>query len=423
MIDARALEENFEAYVLALGRRNVSRETLEALRLLEQSRREAVHVLNELRAQQKVASQQIPTATAEERPALIDAAQGLKTAVATAEEQLAALEAEHHGAFARVPNLPHPDAPDGNEGDGVVVRTFGSKPTFTFTPKDHVALLEAADALDLARGAKVSGARFAYLKNDAALLELSLVRYAIDVAMRHGHIPVIPPVLVREDAMYGTGFLPTDEQQLFRTRDDDLYLVGTSEVPLAGLHMDEILDADMLPLRYVAFSPCFRREAGAHGKDTRGIMRVHQFEKVELFSLMHPDDADAEHARILGIEEEIFTGLGIHAQIVDIPVGDLGASAARKFDVEAWMPGQNAYREVTSCSHTTDYQARRLRTRVKQAQGPNILVHTLNGTALAVQRAIIAVVEQHQRADGTVAVPQALQPYLGREYILTPGRS
>jgi len=199
--------------------------------------------------------------------------------------------------------------------------------------------------------------------------------------------------------------------------------VGTSEVPLAGLHMDEILDATEVPARYVAYSPCFRREAGAHGKDTRGILRVHQFEKVELFSLVHPDQADAEHERILSIEEEIFSGLGIHAQIVDIPVGDLGSSAARKFDVEAWLPGQDAYREVTSCSNTTDYQARRLRTRMKQADGPNILVHTLNGTALAVQRAIIAVVEQHQREDGTVAVPEALQPYLGRDTLLAAVRS
>lgn len=419
MIDARALDENFDVYAAALARRNVTREQLTALRELETKRREAVHALNELRAQQRAASQQISTASPDERPAMIDAAQTLKTAVADAETELATLETAHHDAFARLPNLAHPDAPDGEEGDGVVVRTFGTKPSFTFTPKDHVELLEAADALDLARGAKVSGARFAYLKNDAALLEFALVRYAIDVAMEHGHIPVIPPVLVREDAMYGTGFLPTDEQQLFRTRDDDLYLVGTSEVPLAGLHMDEVLDATALPLRYVAYSPCFRREAGAHGKDTRGILRVHQFEKVELFSLVHPDDADQEHERILSIEETIFSGLGIHAQIVDIPVGDLGSSAARKFDVEAWLPGQDAYREVTSCSNTTDYQARRLRTRMKQADGPNILVHTLNGTALAVQRAIIAVVEQHQREDGTVAVPEALKPYLGRDVLLT----
>ena len=305
------------------------------------------------------------------------------------------------------------DAPDGVEGEGVVLRTIGTRPDHPFEPRDHVDLLEPAGAIDLARAAKVSGARFAYLKGEGALLELALVRYAIDVAMAHGHTPVIPPVLVRESAMYGTGFLPTDEQQLFMTRDDDLYLVGTSEVPLAALHMDELLDEDDLPLRYVGYSPCFRREAGAHGKDTRGILRVHQFEKVELFSFVHPDEADAEHERILAIEEEIFTGLGIHARVVDIPVGDLGASAARKFDIEAWLPGQDAYREVTSCSNTTDYQSRRLRTRIKVADGDNVLVHTLNGTALAVQRAIIALVETHQRADGSVAVPEALVPHLG----------
>src|SRR5690606_24507762 len=240
-------------------------------------------------------------------------------------------EAERDAAFAKVPNLPHPNAPDGQEGEGVVLRTFGEKPTFDFEHRDHVELMEAADALDLARGAKVSGARFAYLKGEGALLELALVRYAVDVAMAHGHVPVIPPVLVREAAMYGTGFLPTDEQQLFVTRDDDLYLVGTSEVPLAALHMDEVLEPEDLPLRYVGYSPCFRREAGAHGKDTRGILRVHQFEKVELFSFVAPDASDDEHERILAIEEEIFTGLEIHAQVVDIPVGDLGASAARKF--------------------------------------------------------------------------------------------
>ncbi len=217
--------------------------------------------------------------------------------------------------------------------------------------------------------------------------------------------------------MYGTGFLPADEQQLFRTRDDDLYLIGTSEVALAAMHMDEVLDADELPLRYAGYSPCFRREAGAHGKDTRGILRVHQFEKVEMFSFVAPDRADDEHERLLTIEEEIFTGLGVHAQVVDIPVGDLGGSATRKFDIEAWLPGQDAYREVTSCSNTTDYQARRLRTRIRVADGANVLVYTLNGTALAVQRAMIAVVETHQRADGSVAVPEALVPYLGVEVL------
>ena len=417
MIDPRRLTDDLEATAAALARRGIDRAQLDHLQELDRRRRSMTAVVDRARSEQRAASKDIGRAAPETRAQLIEAAQALKDEVARLEVDLAAANAEHQDAFARVPNLPHPDAPDGVEGDGVVLRTIGPPRPEIPDPRDHVELLEAADAIDLVRGAKVSGARFAYLKGEGALLEFALVRYAIDVAMRYGHIPVIPPVLVREEAMYGTGFLPTDEQQLFATRDDDLYLVGTSEVPLAGLHLDELLDPDQLPLRYAGYSPCFRREAGAHGKDTRGILRVHQFEKVELFSFVAPDASDAEHERILSIEEEIFSGLEIHAQVVDIPVGDLGASAARKFDLEAWLPGQGAYREVTSCSNTTDYQARRLKARIRVAGGDNVLVHTLNGTALAVQRAIIALVEQHQRPDGTVAVPAALQPHLGREVL------
>ena len=418
MIDPRLLRDDLDTVVAALARRGIPREDVEGLRDLDERRRGLISEVDRARAAQRSASSAIGRADPADREALIQAAAELKDQVARLEGSLRDAEREHAEAFARLPNLPHRDAPDGVEGDGVVLRTIGGEvPTFDFAPRDHVELLETADAIDLARAAKVSGARFAYLKGEGALLEFALVRYAIDVAMGHGHTPVVPPVLVREEAMYGTGFLPTDEQQLFATRDDDLYLVGTSEVPLAGLHMDELLDPDELPLRYAGYSPCFRREAGAHGKDTRGILRVHQFEKVELFSFVHPDRSAAEHERLLGIEEEIFTGLGIHARVVDIPVGDLGASAARKYDLEAWLPGQDAYREVTSCSNTTDYQARRLKTRIRVAGGDNVLVHTLNGTALAVQRAIIALVEQHQRADGTVVVPERLVPYLGQEVL------
>jgi seryl-tRNA synthetase len=417
MIDPRLLRTEPDLVAAALARRGYDRDRVDALVALDDRRRSLTADVDRARADQRSASSSIGKASPADRPALIERASDLKSQVAALEHQLAEVEAEHTATFARVPNLPHGAAPDGQEGDGVVLRTFGDRPTFDFAPRDHVELMETAGALDLARGARTSGARFAYLKAEGALLELALVRYALEVAGRHGHVPVIPPVLVREEAMYGTGFLPTDEQQLFRTRDDDLYLVGTSEVPLAALHMDELLASDDLPLRYAGYSPCFRREAGAHGKDTRGILRVHQFEKVELFSFVHPDRSDDEHERILGIEEEIFTGLEVHAQVVDIPVGDLGASAARKFDIEAWLPGQDAYREVTSCSNTTDYQARRLRTRIRVAEGDNVLVHTLNGTALAVQRAIIALVETHQRADGSVAVPAALVPHLGTEVL------
>jgi seryl-tRNA synthetase len=419
MIDPRLLTDEPDATAAALLRRGVGAEALSALRELDARRRAAIAALDTARAEQNAASKAIGRSAPDERVAAIAAAAELKERVAALELERAAVERTHEDAFARIPNLAHPDAPDGVEGDGVVIRTVGTLPSFApgVQPRDHVELLERTDALDLARGAKVSGSRFAYLKGEGALLELALIRYAVDVALSHGHVPVIPPVLVREPAMFGTGFLPTDEQQLFATRDDDLYLVGTSEVPLAGLHMDEVLEADELPLRYAGISPCFRREAGAHGKDTRGIFRVHQFEKVELFSLVAPGLGDEEHERILATQLAILAGLELHAQVVDIPVGDLGSSAARKFDVEAWIPSQGAFREVTSCSNTTDYQARRLRIRMRVEGGDNRLVHTLNGTALAVQRTIIALVEQHQRDDGTVTVPAALVPYLGREVL------
>jgi seryl-tRNA synthetase len=419
MIDPRLLADEPETTAAALARRGVDADALASLRAHDARRRAAIAALDTARAEQNAASKAIGRTAPEERPAAIAAAGALKERVAVLETERAEAERAHDDAFARIPNLPHPDAPDGVEGDGVVVRTVGTPPVLDgiSAPRDHVELLERTDALDLVRGAKVSGSRFAYLKGEGALLELALIRYAVDVALEHGHVPVVPPVLVREPAMFGTGFLPTDEQQLFATRDDDLYLVGTSEVPLAGLHMDEVLEPTELPLRYAGISPCFRREAGAHGKDTRGIFRVHQFEKVELFSLVAPEDGDAEHERILATQLAILAGLELHAQVVDIPVGDLGASAARKFDVEAWIPSQGAFREVTSCSNTTDYQARRLRIRMRVEGGDNRLVHTLNGTALAVQRTIIALVEQHQRADGTVAVPTALIPYLGREVL------
>ena len=419
MIDARLLSDEPGPTATALARRGVGPDVLETLRAHATRRRAAIAALDTARAEQNAASKAIGRAGAEDRPAAIAAAAELKERVTALEVERAEAERAHDDAFARIPNLPHPDAPDGVEGDGVVVRTVGVRPTLEAgaEPRDHVELLERTDALDLVRGAKVSGSRFAYLKGEGALLELALVRYAVDIALENGHVPVVPPVLVREPAMFGTGFLPTDEQQLFATRDDDLYLVGTSEVPLAGLHMDEVLEPSELPLRYAGISPCFRREAGAHGKDTRVIFRVHQFEKVELFSLVAPEDGDAEHERILATQLAILAGLELHAQVVDIPVGDLGASAARKFDVEAWIPSQGAFREVTSCSNTTDYQARRLRIRMRVEGGDNRLVHTLNGTALAVQRTIIALVEQHQRADGTVVVPAKLVTYLGREVL------
>ena len=283
--------------------------------------------------------------------------------------------------------------------------------------RDHVEIGEALGIIDIPRAVKVSGSRFSFLLGQAVLLELALVRYTLDLLLAEGFTPVIPPVLTRAEALQGTGFLPFGEDQLYRIPEDELYLVGTSEVPLAGFHMDEILDLDALPARYGGFSTCFRREAGTYGKDTRGMFRVHQFDKVEMFASVRPEDSEAEHLRLRDLQVRILSGLELHGRVVDIPVGDLGASATRKFDVEVWLPGQDAYRELTSASNCLDYQARRLRTRYRTADGENEMVHTLNGTACAVGRTIIALLETHQRADGTVAVPAALQPYLGADHI------
>ncbi|HVL99318.1 MAG TPA: serine--tRNA ligase, partial [Egibacteraceae bacterium] len=281
--------------------------------------------------------------------------------------------------------------------------------------RDHLEL--AGAQIDMKRGARLSGSRFAYLRGDLVMLEMALVQWALAKLRGKGFEPVIPPVLVREHALYGTGMLPDTEQQIYHVPSDELYLAGTSEVALASLHASEILDAAELPLRYAGFSPCFRREAGAAGKDTRGIFRVHQFDKVEMFSFVDPGASEEEHARLRDLQIDLLAGLGLHGRVVDIPVGDLGDAAARKYDIEVWLPGQEAYRELTSASNCTDYQARRLRCRYRVADKETALVHTLNGTAVAVGRTIIALLETHQRADGTVAVPEALRSHLGADVI------
>ena len=287
----------------------------------------------------------------------------------------------------------------------------GGPPSFDFEPRDHLELGAALGMIDVERAARTSGSRFAYLTGDAALVHFALVQHAMETALRYGFVPVIPPVLVRREAMFGTGFLPTDEAQIYVTRDDDLYLVGTSEVPLAAMHATELLDPDQLPIRYVGYSTCFRREAGSHGKDTRGIFRVHQFDKVEMFAFVFPEDSPDEHERLLSIEEEFVRSLEIPYRVVNVCTGDLGASAAKKYDIEAWMPGQQRYREITSTSNTTDFQARRLETRVRLDEG-NRPVHTLNGTLVAIGRTLIALLENGQREDGSVELPEVLRRYL-----------
>ena len=324
------------------------------------------------------------------------------------EGELESVEGEREGLAATIPNLPDPDAPDGDtDEDAVVLREVGERPNFGFEPRDHLDLGRALGMIDTERAAEASGTRFAYLLGDLVLLELALIRLAVEVTGEAGFKPVVPPVLVREGALYGSGYFPAERETIYEIPEDDLFLVGTSEVPLAALHAGDILEPEALPIRYAGISTCFRREAGAGGRDTRGIFRVHQFDKVEMFSFVEPSASRDEHERLLSIEERIFGSLEIPYRVVDIPVGDLGAPAARKFDCEAWIPSQGRYREISSTSNTTDYQARRLGCRMRTPSGPEP-VHTLNGTAVAVGRTLIALMENRQDEGGTISVPQAL---------------
>lgn len=411
MLDLKTIREQPDEIRTALSRRGITYPIDDVL-ALDAKRRAAQTTLDQIRREQKDASSAVGKAAPDERPALLEKAKALSEQVKSLEQEERGFADELRTLLLGIPNIPHASVPDGGEDDAVEVSAWGSQPSFAFEPRDHLDIGESLDVIDVTRGARTSGSRFAYLKGQAAILELALVRFAIDRLQAHGFTPVIPPVLVRREAMEGTGFLPADEAQIYRLADDDLYLVGTSEVPLASLHMEETLDAAALPLRYCGFSSCFRREAGTYGKDTRGIFRVHQFDKVEMFSFTTPQQSWDEHEKIRAIEEELLQALEIPYRVMNIAAGDLGQPAAKKYDVEAWMPGQNAYREVTSCSNCTDYQARRLQCRTK-VDGAAVPVHTLNGTAVAVGRTIIALLENHQQADGTVTIPPALVPYTG----------
>jgi seryl-tRNA synthetase len=418
VIDLKLLRDQPDTVRAALARRGASvAGAVDRLLELDADRRRLSTEVDQLRAESKRRGKEVARATPEERAELLAGLKELSGRLDELEKELREADAALTDVLVRVPNLPDAAAPDGGEDDAVELRRVGTVPDLD-PVRDHLELGERLGAIDTQRAAKVSGARFGYLTGPGALLELALVRFAVDRLDAAGFTPVIPPVLVRREAMYGTGFLPTDEQQIFRTADDDLYLVGTSEVPLVGYHTDEILDSGDLPVRYVGFSTCFRREAGSYGKDTRGIFRVHQFDKVEMVSFVEPAASPAEHERLLAHQEEILQALELPYRVVDIAVGDLGGSAARKFDCEAWIPSQQTWRELTSTSNCTDFQARRIGCRVRRPHG-NEPVHTLNGTAVAVGRTIIALLENHQQPDGSVRVPAALAPYLGRD-VITP---
>jgi seryl-tRNA synthetase len=408
VLDLKVIRSETERVAANLARRGADATLPDLVDADERARALRVRV-EEARAERTRISKAVGAARKEGRDASAEQAEAarLGEALGALEGELRAAEEARDRLLGALPNLAEDDAPDGGEDDAVELRRVGDPPGFPFPVRDHVELATAAGALDMEAAARVSGARFAYLLGPLVRLQFALVGLALEHLEAAGFTPVVPPVLVREEAMYGTGFFPTDRASIYETAEDDLYLVGTSEVPLAGLHGDQIVAEDALPLRYGGISTCFRREAGAAGRDTRGIFRVHQFDKVEMFSFVLPEDSPAEHSRILGVQEAILQAIDVPYRVIDIAAGDLGASAARKFDTEAWMPGQDAYREVTSCSNCTDYQARRLRTRVKRDGGTQP-VHTLNGTAVAVGRTIIAVLENHQREDGSVAMPAAL---------------
>jgi seryl-tRNA synthetase len=386
---------------------------LDGILRLEAAYRERLAGVERLRAEQNRAGKQIAVAAGGEREAAMAAMRDLSEKLKEMEAALAEKRAELDRALAEVPNLVHPEAPEG-KGDesNRLVREVGERTPPPFTPRDHLDLGQGLGIIDVERAAKVSGSRFGFLLGKGALLELGLVRFVMDRLIPEGFVPVIPPVLVRQEAMFGTGFFPTDEAQVYRIEADDLYLSGTAEVPLASMHAGEVLPAGSLPLRYVGYSTCFRREAGTYGRDTRGIIRVHQFDKVEMFSFCLPEGSDEEHARLLGYEEGIFQALGIPYRVLEICSGDLAAPNYRKFDIEAWLPGAERWLEVTSCSNDIDYQARRLGIRTKLPGGTHH-VHTLNGTAVAIGRALVALLENHQRADGSVEVPEPLRPYVG----------
>ncbi len=408
MLDLKRIREDPEGVRAALLRRGESLAAgIDRVVALDERRRTLLPELEGLRAEQNDANARIRAVSDEaERAREIDAMRAVAARAKELEAELVVVELDLKAALAPLPNLPDPTAAPGPEDQ--VVREVGAIPELSFAPRDHLEL--AGEMIDMDRAANLSGSRFAYLKGDLVMLELALVRWALEKLRGRGFEPVIPPVLVRERALYGTGFLPDTEQQIYHVAEDDLYLVGTSEVALASLHDGEVIDGARLPLRYAGFSPCFRREAGAAGKDTRGIFRVHQFDKVEMFSFVSPEASAAEHERILAVEEEILSELELPYRVVNIAVTDLGSSAAKKYDCEAWLPSQSRYRELTSCSNTTDYQARRLNIRMRRDRGTRT-PHTLNGTAVAVGRTIVALLENGQQADGSVELPATLVAY------------
>ncbi len=419
MIDPTLLRENPELVKRSQEARGESVAAVDAALEADRERRAAITAFEELRAAQNAHGKRVAKAPKDEKAALVAEAKDLSERVKAAQHAVTAAEEAAEQALSIIENVVIEGVPAGGEEDFVTLRTHGEPVVFDFEPRDHLELGEKLGAIDMERGTKVSGSRFYFLTGIGARLELALMTLALDRALQEGFVPLVPPTLVRPEVMRGTGFLGQHAAEVYHLEEDDLYLVGTSEVPLAGYHMDEILDLTAGAKRYAGWSTCYRREAGSYGKDTRGIIRVHQFNKLEMFVYTSPDDAEAEHLRLVGMQERMLQDLGLSYRVIDVAAGDLGSSAARKYDVEAWVPTQDAYRELTSTSNCTTYQARRLDIRHRPDGGKTQHVATLNGT-LATTRWIVALLETHQRADGSVAVPEVLRPYLGGLEVLEP---
>ena len=419
MLDLRYVRENPEAVAENCRNRGVEADVGLVVGLADR-RSELIQELNELKQQQNQLAKSVGgERDLERRQNLIAESRRIKEVIPEREAELQAVEGRLREEMLKIPNMTHPDSPIGKDDtENVELRRVGEIPTFDFEPKDHVELGEALDIIDFEAGTKVAGSKFYFLRGDAVLLELGLVRYALDMLIERGYEPTITPDLARDEALVGTGFIPRGpETQIYSIEDSDLSLVATAEITLAGSLAGEILDEEQLPLRLAGLSHCFRTEAGSHGRASRGLYRVHQFTKVEMFGFTTPEQSDAMHEEMLGIEEEIFQGLGLPYRVVDICTGDLGGAAYRKYDLEAWMPGRDAYGEITSTSNTSDYQARRLQIRYRKNGGRPQLLHTLNGTAIAVSRALIPILENYQQEDGSIRLPEALVPYAGKKVL------
>ncbi|PZE56015.1 serine--tRNA ligase [Curtobacterium sp. MCPF17_047] len=422
MIDPQLLRDEPDLIKASQAARGASVDVVDQAVAADSARRAAITAFEALRAEQNAFGKTVARAPKDEKTALVQQAQALAAKVKEAQATVTAAEDTFNTVVRSIPNVVMPDVPAGGEDDFVTLRTVGTKPEFAFEPKDHADLGESLGIIDIARGVKVSGSRFYFLKGMGARLEIALMSLGLDRAVAHGFEPLITPTLVRPETMAGTGFLGEHSAEVYRLEADDLYLTGTSEVALAGYHADEILQfpsEDDQALRYAGWSTCYRREAGSAGKDNRGILRVHQFNKLEMFAYVHPDQADAEHQRLMSYQESMLQDLGLHYRVIETAAGDLGTSAARKYDLEAWVPTQGTYRELTSTSNCTTFQARRLDIRYRTSTGKTAPVATLNGT-LATTRWLVAILETHQQEDGSVVIPEVLRPYLGGIEVIEP---